>query len=261
MKLRSLKNMALWFTLATMANSGSVFAHSHHSHSHHHHHSHSHSHPKFCKITVEQIRNFGLPVIEALNGIVGNLNEVFVAQAFATDPISADIVALTAAENGFVTPIPFGTIAADIAVIGPILLALGGNPVAVNDIVNVQLPAFTIAAEAYSTAVAQGQPEAVTTSLFDAWLAVGTALAQDIVALSSPGVFDFDTVQAVINNLINSEGRAVQAWSQVLITAVATPEAQFAAGVANDQEAHIAVTELGRMMVEHLICLELPIPL
>lgn len=219
MKLRSCKTMALWFAMAVLVSSTPAFASEH-----------------------VNVRGERKTTIIAYNTIIGNLNDVFIAQAFAANPVGANVVALTAAEIGPGT----GSMTDAISTIKSALTKLGAHTAAIEDFGS-HLALYDDAAIAYGLSVATGASPASQQAALDAWIAVGNDLAFQIVRLRYNNVANhLDIVanfQGAILSLIQRQ--------EVVIQSYKLPN--FAQAVHFDEEAHEIASNLARSIVNLVV--------
>lgn len=237
MKANYLKNMALWFAMATMVSSTAVFAH----------HSHSHSSSelgveKHCRSTIKlQVLT---PALEAaLDQILAAINAAAITEATAVN-LSPGTFTVTIDAFGLITVtgpesiLPTLAAANNQIVDGAIRLinALQSQPCprGLNSGLLTQLQndliAFGVAGEQYSAAQAAVLAGVAisTTPYFDAWIALAAAIANDLnLLLGAP-----DHFQPILNDLVTSLAQSVQARYGVLSPSALFPgETQAQAAV------------------------------
>lgn len=239
MKKCLLKNLALWFSLATITASTPVFAEAHH-----HHHSHSHSHSHRCNISPIEAIQLREQAITAGHILLSNLNDFFVADAAvaqsggdanpATNPYLANLIA---AETGSEP----GGAGQQAAIILNVLNTLDVKDSALIATIGGQINALVQASIAFSVAVNTGGDAQ---SVLIAWIAASQVLGQELAQLSP----NLDPT-----TLINLSVALAQTQAQKIIDLASSSLPQAIAAVTLDQQAHNIITQLITTVVDQLI--------
>lgn len=260
MKIRSIKMLACWFSLLTMANSAGILASQldYSKHHHHHHHCHKHHLPQ-CKIPIQgtDFTDFALRISTDLHTQNRGLDILVSAEAFAPHPIPAIID---------VSTIPATIIVTDPHIAELIQAVNSTTKSGRDDLITIlntfgingesfanSLLAFLLAGEQYSIAVANNIPSDL---YLYAWSVTGIGMGNQLSLILGfkPGSAEFNQLQGLIQAVVNDEANGILGLNQLLPPNALLPgETQSDAALRYFILGRIATTTISKITADQLV--------